>query len=622
MLYALENYLRSAVNMGNWAGAIPVVAGPYRPSGEGAVDIYVQSLELAASRSEGDPEDGAYEVAFQSWTGDGRQLDFSLPTSEMGEVLEVESPPTRPLQAGTDYYVQDRVLRFYTAPPASTGVRARLRRGERSGFRLRRQGTVRLAVACSATTITLADQRLEQALHRVLAALVQAPNFDASLLAGVEVDMRLVKTRLRNLGLQRRLDPNSSLYEAVASLELDAELDLNVARGAPAQMGRILEISGLVRATSLPSQVVSVNAQNSTPTPAPGARFVMAGTLSSATTAHTATVLGDGSVLLAGGVSPAFTNAAAPAQGFLYLYDFRTGVFMNRGSLLQRRALHTATQLRSGEVLIVGGETSGSDSLASAELYDPATSLKQVAGTLGMARQSHTATLLNDGRVLIVGGYSGPLGRLLETAELYLPDAPLAARFVLTGSTAVRRQLHSATLLRNGRVLIVGGYGDRPLGNVELYDPTTGTFSTVGTLRTPRFSHTATRLDDGRVLIAGGGNTSAVRSCEMYDPIRNTLSVVGDLATARQSHTATLLPGGEVLVTGGASALQGGQTYGSAELFDPASLSWRSAGTMQARRYHTASLLTDGRVLLVGGQASTIVQVIEMYIPEEGGTVE
>ena len=279
------------------------------------------------------------------------------------------------------------------------------------------------------------------------------------------------------------------------------------------------------------------------------------------------------------------------------------------GAMLTGRQIHTATVLLDGRVLVAGGYTDIETALSSAELYDPASSRFSPTGSLAAARGEHTATRLADGRVLITGGgpasWVSPVGRYLASAELY---DPATGTFSPTGSMSSTREDQTATLLSDGRVLIAGGddAGSHAVASAELYDPTTGTFSPTGPMTTARGFHTATLLEDGRVLMVGGDNAAwssgpFLASAELYDPTTGTFTATGSLAVGRQYHTATRLSDGRVLITGGGGG-DGGTSLGSAEIYDPTTGTFTATGSMTAGRiYQTATLLADGRVLIAGG---------------------
>jgi hypothetical protein len=268
--------------------------------------------------------------------------------------------------------------------------------------------------------------------------------------------------------------------------------------------------------------------------------------------------------------------------------------------------------LPSGKVLVSGG--SGAGLVSAAELYDPAAGTWTPTGSLATARVYHTATLLANGKVLVVGGAVG--GSVVSSGELY---DPAAGTWGTTGSLAKARGSHTATLLADGSVLVAGGYdaGGLALSSAELYDPATGTWTLTGSLATGRLNHTATLLSNGAVLAVGGYAGSGVyrSSAELYDPVGRTWTPTGSLATARSLHTTTLLPDGTVLVAGGS----GSGTFSSAELYNPATGTFANTNSLAAHRYgHTASLLPTGRVLVVGGFAGSVVPSAEMYDPAAG----
>ena len=182
---------------------------------------------------------------------------------------------------------------------------------------------------------------------------------------------------------------------------------------------------------------------------------------------------------VAAGDKDLVTAGAASAQG-LFPAD-APFTFGDTGSLNTARYGHTATLLPNGKMLVAGGGGS-SGFLSSAELYDPASGTWTATGSLNSARYLHTATLLPNGKVLVAGGYYGVAS---TGAELY---DPASGTWTATGSLNAARADHTATLLPNGKVLVAGGFGitSGVLTSVELYDPASGTWSATGNLNTAR----------------------------------------------------------------------------------------------------------------------------------------
>ena len=224
-------------------------------------------------------------------------------------------------------------------------------------------------------------------------------------------------------------------------------------------------------------------------------------------------------------------------------------------------------------------------------------------------RGFHFAALQADGRVLIIGGSIGIM-QGLTSAELYDPST---GKFSSTGSVEMPGSCHGATALADGRVLIVGG-GDG--SKAEIYEPETGTFRPTGSLTTARCGPTATLLADGRVLVVGGlgedpdatGDPVAPTSAELYDPREGTFSPTGSLTTARGGQTATLLADGGVLVAGGEAA---SGALASAELYDPKTGTFHVTGSMTTAGGVTATRLLDGRVLITGGGDGSRAEVYD-----------
>ena len=332
------------------------------------------------------------------------------------------------------------------------------------------------------------------------------------------------------------------------------------------------------------------------------------GSLHTARYQHTATLLSDGEVLVAGGTGGL---GGRPFLASAELYDQANGAWRATGSLNTRRNYHTATLLADGRVLVVGGYDGGDGYLASAELYDLATEIWTVTGSLNTGRSYHTATLLPDGRVLVAGGSDG--FNNLASAELYDPATGI---WTVTGSLNTARILQTATLLPNGEVLVAGGNGaSGALASAELYDPVAGTWTFTGSLHTGRWFNSAVLLTDGKVLVADGLNpsepSSSLASAELYDPATGIWSVTGSLNTAREdwTNTATLLPTGQVLVAGGCCGY-----IESSELYDPTTGTWTFTGSLNAARVaHTATLLPNGKVLAAGGLGMATLKSAELY---------
>jgi len=287
--------------------------------------------------------------------------------------------------------------------------------------------------------------------------------------------------------------------------------------------------------------------------------------------------------------------------------------------LNKARAEHTATLLPNGTVLIAGGRDAADQPLASAEIYDPATGgYRLLASPLPAPVWGHTATRLDDGTVLIAGGQRG--ARYRRAAQLFDPTSDTFA--ALTPMSTPRGR-HTATLLRDGRVVVIGGTdGVEPLASLEVYDPTTRTFSLApSALEVARQDHTATLLPDGRVLVAGGSNFSgALASAELYDPTAGTVSPAGPLNVPRTLASAALLLDSTVLVAGGQTTTS--QDLDSAEVYDAATnaFAWLRAPMGTARSGHLGvQLLHNGKVLISGGTSGgQLVPSAEVYDPVTG----
>lgn len=336
--------------------------------------------------------------------------------------------------------------------------------------------------------------------------------------------------------------------------------------------------------------------------------------MNSARTRHIATALADGRVLITGGVTGSGISSTAG------LYDSLGSLWTPTASMNVARLGSAATLLPDGKVLVAGGQRDDTGTqlyTTSAELFDPASQTWSATGSMVIPRRDHTATLLQNGKVLVAGGFTN--GYQYTSAELY---DPVTRTWSSTGAMTHGRISHTSTLLPDGRVLVTGGNGYASSGyenlsSAEIYDPATGIWSSVGSMSRSRGGHTATLLTNGKVLIVGGGADSDLSSpTELFDPASGTWSVSGSIYRGRTGHTATLLADGKVLVAGGQAPYGGYIDYlSTTSIYDPGTGQWAIADNLsEGRTLHTATLLPNGVVLITGGTAvGKILSSAELY---------
>jgi hypothetical protein len=330
------------------------------------------------------------------------------------------------------------------------------------------------------------------------------------------------------------------------------------------------------------------------------AGWVLTGSMWADRLLHTATLLPNGKVLVAG----AFNRSTE-------LYDVASGTFSRTGDTRVARRYHVMEQLADGKVLIAGGAQNPMGPV-SAEVYDSATGVWTATGNMVTPRGHAASVRLDNGKVLVMGGVDAA-GSVLSSAELY---DPATGTWSLTGFLGQARKNHTATVLSGGKVLVTGGSNANSSlqTSAEVYDPATGAWSTVGSMATPRTFHTATLLKNGKVLVAGGGDADFARSAsaELFDPATGAFTTTASLAGARRQHTATLLNNGLVLVSGGVHQMTG--IHYASELYNPETGTWMNTASMNVDRYaHTSTLLKDGRVLAVGGASNHSQKSAELY---------
>jgi hypothetical protein len=298
------------------------------------------------------------------------------------------------------------------------------------------------------------------------------------------------------------------------------------------------------------------------------------------------------------------------------IYDPATGIWAetNRGSY----SFLAPTLLPNGKVLTEGGQYFNgnvTEGRPYSSVYTPASGTWTNTANLTTARYDHAATLLSNGKVLVSGGVDI---FALSAAELF---DPASETWSATGSLLTPRADHSSTLLFDGKVLIAGGdsgYGNGVLASAELYDPATGTWTATGSMSVPRCFHSATLLPNGKVLVTGGVDgdnfTHPLASAELYDPASGTWTTTGSLSSARRNNTTTLLPDGKVLVAGGDGGIH---VLSSAELYDSESGAWLPTGSLGTERSGpSAALLPNGKVLIAGGfdENRNVLGSAELYV--------
>ena len=273
--------------------------------------------------------------------------------------------------------------------------------------------------------------------------------------------------------------------------------------------------------------------------------------------------------------------------------------------VIDARGVHRDVDLQlDGEVLSARWDATG---LTFPIALDPAWS---VVAKMGSTRVQHTATTLVDGTVLVTGGFPASAPKTSST-ELY---DPTTNTWTPGPSLALLRANHTAMRLASGKVIVAGGAAGLI---TELYDPTAKTWTTVGPLAALRGNHEAVLLASGKVLIVGGetcptSGCTTVATADLFDPATNTWSSAGSMATARKEHTATLLASGAVLVAGGYNAT--GATVSSAEIYEPSTNTWHAAASMNRQHAdHVAAKIGPGALVAGGLAGTTLSLVVEQY---------
>ena len=325
------------------------------------------------------------------------------------------------------------------------------------------------------------------------------------------------------------------------------------------------------------------------------------GTMTVPLSGHTATLLGSGQVVAAGGCAISSCPTATSET-----YDPQSAAWTSAGNLQTARQLHTQTSLQNGQALVVGGcgRSCSNATLTTAERFNAISRMWSPAGQLHTGRYNHAAVLLRNGTVLVTGGISvcnSTICRVTATAEIY---NPAANAWTATTNLSTPRLGHTMTLLGSGMVLVTGGCAlpgtcETPLG-AEVYDPQAQTWTPTGPMTLNRSEASATLLANGQVLVAGGLNSGsyAIADAELFNPQTGKWTATGSMTTTRAQPSATLLADGTVLAANGVPT--GGPEKPTAELYNPASGQWVDTGSPSTFGF-TLTRLSSNSVLGSGG---------------------
>jgi N-acetylneuraminic acid mutarotase len=355
----------------------------------------------------------------------------------------------------------------------------------------------------------------------------------------------------------------------------------------------------------------------------------------------------DGAVLLGSGTDMVLViggaDGASTAVGTTAVYDAAATTWSAAAPLKVPRRLYTATTLGDGRVLVAGG-ISGSrqfpaPGLTAVEIYDPAQNAWTTETPMKHARWGHSAVLVGT-QVLVAGGFtvrSGQSELALSSAELY---DPVAKTWTEVGPMTDPRGGHAAVLLKNGKVLVVGGLlpvgtgADADLAYCELYDPTAKTWSVTGNMNAARSGHQATALADGASVLVTGGRAPGVRADGTYDPFSRataelyntaagTWSKVDDLPGGRAYHRTVALGAGKAMTVGGTGDIRDDAGYESAAIFDHGTKKWTPAAGLSTGRWAFAAVALSGeRAMVAGGAARAGVAAATADAAELAATAE
>ncbi|MGD8779197.1 MAG: kelch repeat-containing protein [Ignavibacteria bacterium] len=279
------------------------------------------------------------------------------------------------------------------------------------------------------------------------------------------------------------------------------------------------------------------------------------------------------------------------------------GSWVSFDSLTTARQFHAAILLSNGNILVAGGDNG--EVLSSCEIYDVNDNKWRSTSSMNYPRYDLSMVRLLDDRVLAISGKG------IKSCELF---DPITETWSITDSLFTKRHSYdlNTILLDDGRVLVTGGsfinnelHTSGYLNVCEIYDPSTNKWSLTDTLKSKRAGHTMTKLKDGRILVAGGFNENElfINKCEIFDPNTNTWSSADSLDFARNAHSAILLPDGKVLVAGGEDGVNPTDPWlSSCELYNPDTDEWTVVGSLSVSRTDAkAFFVSDNLIMYAGG---------------------
>jgi len=329
------------------------------------------------------------------------------------------------------------------------------------------------------------------------------------------------------------------------------------------------------------------------------------GSMAAARAFHTSTPLSTGKVLVVGGIG---SGGVPIATAELY-NNAGSGTWAATASVPTTsvgRAYHTASILNDGTVFVAGGYKDATTTTHTTAIYTPASGTWVSKAQMVTDRGRHAATVLTSGEVVITGGISGTT-TTVQNVEVYRPTGVNADTwFAANSPTSARRASHTSVRMSSGDVMIMGGRdGSTTLSSAFSYHLATNTWTARGNLSEPRVGHTATTLSSGKILVTGGGpfnSTTVVATCDLYDNAANVWRTTADMVSARSGHAATLMPDGRVLVSGGIGPGSSALAIKTAERFKPTWETWTEEASLNAARaFHTASVVPSTNTVVAAG---------------------